>query len=137
MSLKISFPASLPAATLRRSTSGGGARRKTEYELGLILKEDKARKTEQERKIDAEVLNAATDAFLAAKRFDLIERDQLAAVFTEKSLQDFIGGKVNNKLTDVLALDLLGVVSHTEETTKSDEGEAPKPSRWSKSALST
>jgi hypothetical protein len=93
------------------------------YKLGLIIGDDKARKSEKEKMIDAEVLNAATDAFLAARRFKMIERNQLGAVFTEKSLQDFIGGKVNNKLTDVLDLDLVGVVGHTVETNKSEKGE--------------
>ena len=93
------------------------------YILGLIVDGEKEKKSEKERKIDADVLNAATDAFLAAKRFKMVERNQLSAVFTEKSLQDFIGGKVNNKLTDVLSLDLVGIVSHTLETTKSAKGE--------------
>lgn len=101
---------------------------KAVYKLGLILQDEKARKTEKEKKIDVDVFNVATDAFLAAKRFKMIERNQLAAVFTEKSLQDFIGGKVNNKLTDVLDLDLIGIVSHTEETTPSNEGK-PK-TKW-------
>lgn len=95
---------------------------KPAYKLGLILGDEKERKSEKEKKIDAEVLNAATDAFVAARRFKMVERNQLGAVFTEKSLQDFIGGKVNNKLTDVLDLDLVGVVGHTVET-KSEKGE--------------
>ena len=128
MSLKI-FPLLflllLPLAAPAPAVAQG---EKTIYKLGLILNEDKVRKSEQEKKIDAEVINVATGAFLAARRFKLIERNQLASVFTEKSLQDFIGGQVNNKLTDVLDLDLLGVVSHTEETTKSAEGK-PK-TKW-------
>jgi len=91
------------------------------YKLGLILGEKD--KNEKEKKIDVEALNAATDAFVAAKRFQMLERNQLKAVFTEKSLQDFIGGKVNNKLTDVLDLDLIGVVENSVETTKQAKGE--------------
>lgn len=92
--------------------------------IGLVLNDEKSRKSDQEKKIDAQVLNAATDAFTAAKRFELIERNQLSAVFTEKSLQDFIGGKVNNKLSDVKDLDLIGVVSHKTESIKSESGKA-------------
>jgi len=96
---------------------------KAVYKLGLITGDDKERKNEQERKIDTEILNAATDAFVAAHRFKMVERNELGKVFTEKSLQDFIGGKVNNKLTDILDLDLVGVVGHTVETSKSLNGE--------------
>ncbi len=92
------------------------------YKLGLISGEDKSKMNAKEIQLDTQVLNAATDAFLATRRFKMVERNQLAAIFTEKSLQDFIGGKANNKLTDVLDLDLIGVVSHTEEAKKSEEG---------------
>lgn len=96
------------------------------YKLGLLVDEkDKDDKTREEKKIEAEVLNAATDAFLAARRFKMIERNQLSAVFTEKSLQDFIGGKVNNKLGDVLDLDLVGIVGYTVEHSKSESS-----ARW-------
>lgn len=91
------------------------------YKLGLLVDEkDQDDKNRTEKKIDAEVLNAATDAFLSARRFKMIERNQLSAVFTEKSLQDFIGGRVNNKLSDVLDLDLVGIVGYTVETSKSE-----------------
>ena len=90
------------------------------YVLGLVPEDDKERKSEKEKKIDAEVLNAATDAFLAARRFKMVERNQLKNVFTEKSLQDFIGGKVNNKLTDIQGLDLIGIVGHTVEASKTE-----------------
>jgi hypothetical protein len=91
------------------------------YKLGLLVDEkDQNNKGREEKKVDAEVLNAATDAFLAARRFKMIERNQLASVFTEKSLQDFIGGKVNNKLSDVLDLDLVGIVGYTVERSKSE-----------------
>lgn len=92
------------------------------YKLGLTLAEKGKRQSEKDRKIDEEVINAATDAFLAAKRFKLVERNQLGTVFTEKSLQDFIGGQVNNKLTDVLDLDLVGIVGYTVVTEKSLQG---------------
>lgn len=79
------------------------------YKLGLLLADD-------EKRHGQDVLNAATDAFVAARRFTLVERKQLNAVFTEKDLQEFIGGNVNNKLSDVLGLDLLGIVDFTVDT---------------------
>lgn len=93
------------------------------YKLGLILQEDGSRKNNEEKQIDAQVLNAATDAFLAARRFKMVERSQIASIFTEKSLQDFIGGKVNNKLSDVLDLDMIGIVSHRVENQPSEHGQ--------------
>jgi len=96
---------------------------KSLYKLGLISGEkEEKRESEKERRYREDVLNAATDAFVATRRFTMVERNQLDAIFTEKSLQDFIGGQVNNKLTDVLGLDLVGIVGYTVETSKSSEG---------------
>jgi hypothetical protein len=97
---------------------------KSQYKLGLISNEkNKNHESDRERRYREEVLNAATDAFVATRRFTMVERNQLNAVFTEKSLQEFIGGQVNNKLSDVLGLDLVGVVDYTVETSKSPKGE--------------
>lgn len=109
----------LPLAVPSPATAEG---EKPIFKMGLILQDEKSKKSSKEKQIDAQVLNAATDAFLAAKRFKMVERNQLAAVFTEKSLQDFIGGKVNNKLTDVLALDLIGLVAYRVETKRLESG---------------
>lgn len=94
---------------------------KKEFKLGLMLEEKNNNKQH-----DSDVLNAATDAFVAAKRFIMVERKELNKVFTEKDLQEFIGGQVNNKLSDVLGLDLLGVVSYTVETTQDSKGKPVK-----------
>ncbi|HWM92184.1 MAG TPA: CsgG/HfaB family protein [Thermoanaerobaculia bacterium] len=97
---------------------------KSVYKLGLISGEkDNRRESEKERRFREDVLNAATDAFVAARRFTMVERKQLDAIFTEKSLQEFIGGQVNNKLTDVLGLDLVGIIGYTVSTSKSPQGE--------------
>jgi len=97
---------------------------KSIYKLGLLSGEKgKHYESDKERRLREEVLNAATDAFVAARRFTMVERNQLDAIFTEKSLQEFIGGQVNNKLTDVLGLDLVGVVGYTVSTSKSAQGE--------------
>jgi Curli production assembly/transport component CsgG len=113
--LLLFFAAALPAAAQVE---------KGLYKLGLVSGvKDKRYESEQERRYREEVLNAATDAFVAARRFKMVERNQLDAIFTEKSLQEFIGGQVNNKLSDVLGLDLVGVVGYTVETSKSPQGE--------------
>ena len=100
---------------------------KAVYKLGLISgvkDKDKHYESDRERRYREDVLNAATDAFVSARRFSMVERNQLDAIFTEKSLQEFIGGQVNNKLTDVLGLDLVGVVGYTVDTSKSLKGES-------------
>ncbi|HEX5717283.1 MAG TPA: CsgG/HfaB family protein [Thermoanaerobaculia bacterium] len=108
---------------LANASPSGAQVEKGLYKLGLISGEkEKKHESEKERRYRQDVLNAATDAFVATRRFTMVERNQLDAIFTEKSLQDFIGGQVNNKLTDVLGLDLVGVVGYTVETSKSSEG---------------
>lgn len=94
---------------------------KSTYKLGLVLDEDK-----KDKRYDSDVLNAATEAFVASKRFTMVERKHLNAIFTEKDLQEFIGGQVNNKLFDVLGLDLLGAVSYTLETKQDSQGKPVK-----------
>ncbi len=97
---------------------------KSLYKLGLVSGDQGSRnENESQRRFRAAVLNAATDAFVASRRFTMVERAQLDAVFTEKNLQEFIGGQVNNKLTDVLGLDLVGVVDYTVESTESADGQ--------------
>ncbi|HSS75482.1 MAG TPA: CsgG/HfaB family protein [Thermoanaerobaculia bacterium] len=97
---------------------------KGHYKLGLISNEkNKNHESDKERRYREDVLNAATDAFVASRRFTMVERNQLDSIFTEKSLQEFIGGQVNNKLTDVLGLDLVGVVGFTVDVSKSPKGE--------------
>ena len=132
MFLKVS-PLLVVLLLLANAPPGVAQVEKSVYKLGLISQEkdkDKKYESEKERKerlFRTEVLNAATDAFVATRRFTIVERRQLDAVLTEKSLQDFIGGQVNNKLTDLLSLDLVGVVSYTVETPKPPEGEPPVP----------
>ncbi len=109
---------------LANTPPSGAQVEKSVYKLGLISTGEKEKRyeSETERRFREEALNAATDAFVAARRFSMVERNQLDAIFTEKSLQEFIGGQVNNKLTDVLGLDLVGVVSYTVSTARSPQG---------------
>jgi len=123
MILKIS-PLLAVLLLLANTAPGVAQVEKSLYKLGLISGEkDPRHESEKERRFREDVLNAATDAFVATRRFTMVERNQLDAVFTEKSLQEFIGGQVNNKLTDVLGLDLVGVVGYTVDVSKSPEGE--------------
>lgn len=80
------------------------------YKMGLVLNNNK-----RNRDLDSDVLNAATRAFFDSKRFTMVERAQLDAVFTEKDLQGFLG-KGNKELSDVLGLDMLGLVAYTVES---------------------
>lgn len=122
MILKIS-PLLAVLLLLANALPGVAQVEKSLYKLGLISGEkEKRHENEKERRLREEALNAATDAFVATRRFTMVERNQLDAIFTEKSLQEFIGGQVNNKLTDVLGLDLVGVVGYTVDVSKSPEG---------------
>lgn len=99
---------------------------KSIFKLGLISQEKEEaqkRESERDRRLRIDILNAATDAFVATRRFTMVERNQLDAIFTEKSLQEFIGGQVNNKLSDVLGLDLVGIVGYTIENSKNTQGQ--------------
>jgi hypothetical protein len=87
-------------------TSIATAQEKYRYKLGLVL-------ANPDKSNGADILSAATNAFVAARRFSVVERQILADVFTEKDFQEFIGGGINNKLSDTLGLDLLGIVDFT------------------------
>lgn len=82
------------------------------FKLGLILGGQK------DHRLDGDVLDAATAAFVNSKRFTMVERRQLDAVLTEKDLQEFVGGQVNQKLTSVLGLDFIGIVGYTFDRVK-------------------
>ena len=126
MNLKLSpLPLLLLLPTLIAPLPASAQVEKSQYKLGLISegKEKNHYESEKEKRYREDVLNAATAAFVAARRFTMVERRQLDAVFTEKSLQEFIGGQVNNKLTDLLGLDLVGVVGYTVDVSKSPKGE--------------
>lgn len=95
---------------------------KAKYKLGLLLGDAK------HKVHDVDVLNAATDAFVQSGRFSMVERTKLDSILTEKNLQEFIGGKPNSKLSDLLGLDLVGVVGYTIEVTRPDKG--PPVTNW-------
>lgn len=78
------------------------------FKLGLVIGNEKRSRT------DGDVLNAATEAFVASRRFVVAERHELDAVFTEKDLQDFLG-KGDSDLSRILGLDYLGIVNYYNE----------------------
>jgi hypothetical protein len=84
---------------------------KARFKLGLLIG------SKDDRRLDGDVLSAATEAFVSSRRFIMIERSQLDAVFTEKDLQEFLG-KGNSALSDVLGLDLLGLVGYSSENSR-------------------
>lgn len=85
---------------------------KARYKLGLVMNGEK------NRQFDGDVFNVVTQSFFESKRFVMVERKQLDAVFTEKDLQSFLG-KGSDTLSDVLGLDFLGLVSYTVEDARS------------------
>jgi hypothetical protein len=86
------------------------------YKLGLVLDSDK-----RNRDLGADVVNAATRAFVDSRRFEMVERSQLNAVFTEKNLQKFLG-KGDNKLSDLHGIDFIGIVGYTVENKRTSNG---------------
>jgi len=87
------------------------------HKIGLVLG------SEVERKLGDEILSAVTDVFASSKRFVIVERHKLEAVFTEKDLQRFLG-KGDPYLSELLDLDLLGLVVHSVETKGIGHGKA-------------
>lgn len=81
---------------------------KSDYKLGLIVG------NEERSRLDGDILTVSTDAFVRSRRFSVIERSQLDAVFTETDLQSFLG-RGQADLSEILGLDLLGLVEYTTE----------------------
>jgi Curli production assembly/transport component CsgG len=88
---------------------------RAQYKLGLVIG------NEEKSRLDGDILTLSTEAFVLSRRFSVVERSQLDAVFTEKDLQGFLGGG-NNDLSTVLGLDLLGIVEYTTEMAPSPQG---------------
>jgi hypothetical protein len=90
---------------------------KHRHKIGLVLG------SQVDRKLGDEILGTVTDVFAASKRFVMIERYKLEAIFTEKDLQRFLGNG-NPALSEMLGLDLLGLVVHSVETKVTDAEKA-------------
>lgn len=85
------------------------------HKIGLVLG------SENDQKLGDDILSAVTDVFAASKRFVMLERHRLDAIFTEKDVERFLG-KGNRVLSDLLGLDLVGLVVHSVETKKAGAG---------------
>ncbi len=84
-----------------------------EMALGLVLSENRP------HRLDAEFLNAATEAFFRTRRFQLMERDRLDAIVDEKGLQEFISALTSGSslagMDELEGVDMIGLVSYTTE----------------------
>ena len=94
---------------------------KAAQSLGLVLSQEAAPYNEHQQKLSREVLVAATAAFTRARRFQMAERAKLDKVFSEKSLQEFLD-KGPASFSDIVGVDLLGVVDYTVEEKTTSEG---------------
>ncbi len=75
--------------------------------IGIVLA------TQRSEELDEQVFSVVTDALFFSRRFTVVERRQLESVFSEKNLQEFLGGKVNSDLSRTLDLDLLAIVGYS------------------------
>ena len=84
--------------------------------LGLVLEQPEP-KSPQSKALDVQAMNAVSDAFLRTRRFHLVEREELAKIFEEKSLKDILGDSDGNSLFETWGMDLIGFVSYAEDET--------------------
>lgn len=63
----------------------------------------------------SEILSASASAFFDSKRFEVIEREQLAKIFDERELSDFINGQPGD-LSNLHGVDMLGLITFSKET---------------------
>ncbi|HSL82210.1 MAG TPA: hypothetical protein VLF66_05505, partial [Thermoanaerobaculia bacterium] len=87
--------------------------RASDLKIGLVL-------THRGRgEIDAKAIQVATEAFLFSRRFTVLERTGLDAVFQEKGLQGFIGGTDGTAdLSYTQGLDWIGLLSYSVEQSR-------------------
>jgi hypothetical protein len=100
--------------------SAGGVRAEA-LKLGLVLGQQS-----WNHELEAKSLNAATEAFLLSKRFEVVERDALNTVLQEKALKGFIGDTEGAEIGQTLGLDWIGILSYAIETTPSTHGGSTK-----------
>lgn len=96
---------------------GSGDLRAQELKLGLVVGQQS-----WEHEIEARALNAATEAFLLSRRFQVVEREALDSVFTEKGLKGFIGDAEGADIGQTLGLDWIGILSYAIETVRDRDG---------------
>jgi hypothetical protein len=90
---------------------------KAVFKVGLVTPPPPKPLTAKEAETASQVLSIATKAFINARRFTIVERKELAIVFKEKDLKNFLSkGQGDNRLSDLLGLDYLGIVEHSVST---------------------
>lgn len=94
---------------------GTGARAQ-DLKIGIVL----AQQHRHDR--DAQVVAAVSDAFLRSRRFIVLERQNLDAIFQEKGLDAFIGDSEGADLGKTLGLDWIGLLTYSVERTRDSTG---------------
>jgi len=64
---------------------------------------------------NAKAVQVASDAFLRTRRFEVLERQALDKVFTEKGLKGFIGDSEGADIAETEGLDWIGLLSYSVE----------------------
>jgi hypothetical protein len=95
--------------------------RAEDLNIGLVLVQEANHYRRDD--LDAEVINAATEAFLRSRRFTVVERHALDTVFQEKGLKGFIGDPDGADMGETLGLDWIGLLSYSVDQVRNDRGE--------------
>ena len=91
------------------------------YNLGLVsssFRDQRYRRNE----LEEQMMAAATRAFLGSRRFNLVEREKLKAIFNEKDLATILQGG-DNDLSKIKGVDFLGLLTYASEREKSPNNE--------------
>jgi hypothetical protein len=91
--------------------------RAEELKIGLVLGQDS-----RNDELEAKALNAATEAFLLSRRFQVVEREALDSVFTEKGLKGFIGDAEGADIGQTLGLDWIGILTYAADPVEDPDG---------------
>ncbi len=86
-------------------------------QVGLIPSKDDNKYWDPGKQHETEIMNVAARAFADSRRFVVIEREKLKAIFTERDLQDFIKGTPGDMST-LETIDMLGIVTYSVEEEK-------------------
>lgn len=89
---------------------GGPTAAHARDKVGLVLAQHHRNKV-----LDDQAINVTTDAFLASRRFTVLEREALDSVMQEKSFKGFIGDSEGAEIGQLLGLRWVAMFSYTEE----------------------
>lgn len=91
------------------------------YTLGLVSSSFKDRPYHHEKELEDRMVSTASRAFLSSRRFKLIEREKLVAVFNEKDLANILDGG-DSDLSKIKGVDYIGVIDFGSERQRSPGG---------------